>query len=230
MNPRLPCITIKPKANNHGIFLTGIGALLFLFCLTLSYFFWQQAKLILIFINLVAVVIAIIGFAKLLAPKISFFITPAFICYQHRHGKWRLLWQDIHLINPVKENRGLDTDVLPYLGLQLCSIDCLAGNISPRMANRLIHEQRPLTMYCLLNNLMTPEQGALNFMPFVLNDGTSLKGPVACFLHHCCALKKALGYHLFIPDTAIDRDIDDFSRLLKQCKNATSLYPQEKSD
>ncbi|WDE07748.1 DUF2982 domain-containing protein [Thalassomonas viridans] len=224
MNASLPCITIKAKAKNHGLFLLCLGCLLLLLALLCSVFFWQQARLTLIFIDLVALVTCLTGLVKLMEPKFSFFITPAALCYRHRHGKWRLLWQDTLRINPVRETRGIDMQELPYLGIRLKSIDCLAGNISPRMANRLIHEQRPLTLYCLRNNLMTLEQGTMNFLPYKLADGTSIKGPVAGFLHHSCALHKALGYHLFIPDTAIDRDLADFSRLLSQCKSATARY------
>ena len=224
MNANLPCITIKAKAKNHGLFLVCLGSGLLLLSLFTTLFFWQQARLTLIFIDLVALVTCLLGLVKLMEPKISFFITPEALCYQHRHGKWRLLWQDIHLINPIRETRGIDIQALPYLGIRLKDIECLVGNISPRMANRLIHEQRPLILYCLLNNLMTLEQGSINFMPYKLTDGTSIRGPLACFLHHSCALKKALGYHLFIPDTAMDRDIADFSRLLRQCKDATGLY------
>ncbi|WP_281561311.1 DUF2982 domain-containing protein [Thalassomonas sp. RHCl1] len=225
MNASLPCIQIKAKAKNHGLFLVCLGSGLLLIALLFSLFFWQQARLTLIFIDLVALVTCLVGLGKLMEPKISFFITPASLCYQHRHGKWRLLWQDIVRIDAVRQTCGVSSQELPYLGIRLKHIDCIAGNISPRMANRLIHEQRPLTLYCLLNNLMTLEQGAMNFMPYTLSDGTRIKGPIACFLHHSCALQKALGYHLFIPDTAMDRDITDFSRLLSQCKKATALYP-----
>jgi len=224
MNASLPCITIKAKAKNHGLFLLCLGCALLLIALLFSVFFWQQTKLTLIFINLVALVTCLTGLVKLMEPKFSFLITPAALCYQHRHGKWHLLWQDILRIHPVSETCGIEVQALPYLGIRLKNIECLVGNISPRMANRLIHEQRPLTLYCLLNNLMTLEQGTMNFMPYKLADGTTIKGPLACFFHHSCALQKALGYHLFIPDTAIDRDLADFSRLLGQCKNATGRY------
>ena len=96
--------------------------------------------------------------------------------------------------------------------------------INPGLANRLIHEQRPLITFAVMNQLLLLEQVQLNFEPYELPSGENVKGPIAAFLHHTEVLQAAYGYHLYIPDTAIDRELSEFIRLLKQCKSASLDY------
>jgi hypothetical protein len=74
----------------------------------------------------------------------------------------------------------------------------------------MIHEQKPLIHYCIKHKLLTFEQGILNFEPYILKDGSIIKGPLAAFLHHCEILHYALGAHLFISASNLNGSIDDF--------------------
>lgn len=178
-----------------------------------------------IFCYLVSLIIGFVGIVKLLEPRVSFYLTPQLLTYQHRYGRWQIGWQSIVALAPIRHTLGLQIDDLPYLGIRLKSLEQLIDNISPRLANRLIHEQRPLLVYCIRSQLMSMEQGVINFEPFLLSDGSQIKGPLAGFLHQCAALHKALGYHLFIPASAIDRDLVEFASLLRNCKRAAADYP-----
>jgi len=100
----------------------------------------------------------------------------------------------------------------------------LAKQISPRLANRLIHEQKPLLAFAVKQQRLTLEQCQLSFEPFELPSGELLKGPLAAFFHHCTVLKTAFGYHLFLPETAIDRELIDFHQLLIQCMSSAKRY------
>jgi hypothetical protein len=224
MNHTKATIAIKPDANRHALFLTTTGTLLLLFVILLSQFYWDQVRLLLVFGTLVSLVITFIGINKLLEPRVSFYLTPQFLRYQHRYGHWQICWDDIQIIAQIKQSIDIDTDDLPYLGISLRSLASITDNISPRLANRLMHEQRPLLVYCVLHQLMSYEQASINFEPYRLTNGTEVKGPLAGFMHQCSALKIALGYHLFIPATAIDRDTSSFATLLRQCKNASLSY------
>ena len=220
-----PFINIKAKANQHAVFLMLLAVVIFIITLIVSQHYWRSYRLILVFIYLLALVIMFTGLLKRSEPRVSFQLTPQRIQYHHRHGNWTLNWQQIQNINTIKEVVGLTTVTLPYVGIRLKSVDALAEQISPRLANRLIHEQRPLLSFSVMQHLLSLEETQLNFNPFTLESGKIIKGPLAAFLHHCQILHKGLGYHLYIPESSTDREIDAFCQLLKQCQHYCANYP-----
>lgn len=220
----IPVINIKAKANHHAIFLILLAVAIFFSALVISQYYWRSHHLILVFIYLLALVVLFTGLLKRSEPDISFEISPQYLQYNHRQGKWRLTWQQIQNINTIKEVVGLATIELIYIGIRLKNIEDLAEQISPRLANRLIHEQRPLLSFALMNQLLTLEETQLNFAPYILSSGRVIKGPIAAFLHHCHTLQRGIGYHLYIPESSIDRELGDFCQLLKQCKRYSENY------
>lgn len=219
-----PSIVIKPIAKHNAISLCIIGALLLFTTFIFAQFYWYSYRFTHIFMMLVSIIIMLIGVVKLFEPAISLYLTPNKIIFNHRYGNWHLAWQDIQHINLVSEVVGLQREELPYVGIRLVHIDKIAKNISVRLANRLIHQQKGLIVYSVLHQLMTLEQSQFNFQPFTLASGETVKGPIAAFLHQSEQLSHALGYHLFLPADSFDRSIHEFTHLLKQCKTASSTY------
>jgi hypothetical protein len=224
MTKILPVINIKAQSNHHALFLMLLGSMIILTTLAFSQGGWHQYRLVLTFIYLSAIVIFITGLAKYLEPKFSLSLSPQGLKYQHRYGYWQIDWQQIHRIALINETLGLEQIQLPYVGIHLLQLPSLYKQISPRLANRLIHEQKPLLAFAIKQETLTFEQCQLNFKPFMLPTGEVLKGPLAAFFHHCTLLDKAFGCHLFIPETAIDRELIEFHRLLIQCKNTANEY------
>jgi len=224
MTTPLPIINIKAQANHHAIFLLLVGWILLLLTLLVSQYYWQAFKLVLIFIFLVAIVIMITGLTKYLQPQFSYHITPEKLKYLHIYGNWQIAWQQIQAIKPIREVYGITSIDRPYIGIRLINLETLAQQISPRLANRLIHEQQPLLKFAFVQQLLSFEQIQLNFTPFILQSGLEISGPIAAFLHHCKSLQSALGYHLYLPETSMDRALNDFHQLLKQCQNASRHY------
>jgi len=215
-----PTLLIKPLARHHAQFLSLLGGIILLVTLLLCNFFWHQAKLPLMLLILIALVIIFIGILKISEPLHSFILTPHKLHFAHRYGAWELNWAEIHYINQVSETYGIERHELPYIGIRLKELTEIANNISPRLASRLLHEQRPLLAFCLRHQLISLEQGVINFSAYQDKNKSEIIGPIAAFLHQSELLKNALGYHLYIPETALDRDIHDFITLLKNCKNA----------
>jgi len=224
MKKMLPVIKIKAQSNHHALFLMLVALIITLATLVFSQGYWRQFHLVIIFIYLSALVIFITGLAKYLEPKYSLCLNPTGIKYQHRYGHWIIDWQQIQRISLINETSGLTRIQLPYIGIRLINLSTLADQISPRLANRLIHEQKPLVAFAVSQNLLPLEQALLSFDPFILTSGEILTGPLAAFLHHSTALHQALGYHLFIPETAIDRDLNEFCTLLTQCMRSSTEY------
>ncbi len=62
----------------------------------------------------------------------------------------------------------------------------------------------------LKQQLISFEQGILNFEPYILSNGDIIKGPLAAFMHHSEILHQALGAHLFISASNLNGSINDF--------------------
>ena len=147
---------------------------------------------------------------KLAEPKYSLIITSKALTFYHRHGYWKFNWQQIRNIHSVTNTVGITREELNYVGIKLNSVESLVENISLRLANRMIHEQKPLLQYCIKQQLITFEQGIINFEPYVLTNGDIIKGPLAAFMHHSEVLHQALGAHLFIAASNLNGSINDF--------------------
>jgi hypothetical protein len=224
MTASLPIINIKAQANHHAVFLLLVGFILLMLTLLVSQHYWQTMKLVLIFMYLVTLVVVITGLAKYFQPQFSYHLTPKKLKYQHIYGNWQLSWQQIQAMNPIREVSGFVTVSLPYIGIRLVNLESFAQQISPRLANRLIHEQQPLLKFAFVEELLSLEQIQINFKPFILQSGLKISGPIAAFLHHCQSLQTALGYHLYLPETSMDRELNDFHQLLRQCQSSSKYY------
>jgi len=211
-------IHIKAQSNKHGLFLIAIGLSLLVFILILAQWFWDSWRIVLIFAILTSLIIAVTGVLKKCQPAFSLTLTRKQLIYHHSHGIYQIKWQNIANISSVTESVYLDQITLPYIGIKLDNIDDFIPDVEQRLANKLIHEQKPLIIFALTHKLLTLEQSLINFDPYKLQHGKSISGPKAAFMHQVKQLHKAFGYHLFIPLSALDRDIPQSIALLNQCK------------
>lgn len=163
-------------------------------------------------------IVFLTGFLKYSEPNISYKLSRKRLYFYHRNGHWDIAWNTIIKIGNVSSRSGLDHVQLPYIGIKLENIEFIAQNISPRLANKLIHEQRELLILAARNNEIILDSGLISFEPFTLNKKI-YKGPIAAWLFRTEQLVSIYGYHLFIPDTTFDRELDDFLNFLKQCKH-----------
>lgn len=181
-------------------------------------------RLVLIFLLLLSMVIIFVGIVKILEPKNSIILSTKNLGFYHKYGSWLVSWKNIISIQPLKQQDGFKHLKLPYIGIKLNSYDEVIDSISPRLANRLIHEQRPLLVNAVVNQVITIEDSQINFTNFKSKEGRVLYPPISAFLHQCVVLRKAYGFDLFLPQSALDRDIDAFAQLLKQCRHYSHQY------
>ncbi|MDN3653118.1 DUF2982 domain-containing protein [Thalassotalea ponticola] len=207
---------IQPISRRNRLSLMLLGGALLIVCFVIDLLFWQQYKIQLILINMAALIVFLVGYLKHIQPHNSYTLMPEHLQYHHPWGQWRLPWQDIQRLGLVHTDIQLQRIELPYIGIKLHNLDALAKSISPRLANKLVHEQKQLLVLAIKRGDITFQDGIICFDPFVLNQN-AIKGPVAAFLHQCCVLQRAYGYHLFLPKDSFDRSEDEFLSLLKQC-------------
>lgn len=210
-------INIRPNSKRNASLLLFLGSVLIVVLMLFSILFWQDFKLQITFLLLASFIVLLSGLLKYFEPQFSFSITPDFILYNHRKGHWQILWQDIIRVGDVKADVKGEHVQLPYVGIKLNSLENIAQNISPVLANKLLHEQQELLVLAIANDYVNTDDTFINFSPYVLNDIT-YRGPVAAWLHRSEHLAEAYGYHLFIPESSLDRDINEFFSLIKQCQ------------
>ncbi len=216
-------IKITPKSKRNRLFLFSLGCLLLFGGLLLADFFWQTYTMQLMLLLLASFILILIAVLKYFEPQTSYQITPESIIYTHRSGQWQLPWQDIIRIGDMHIAVNGEYLQLPYLGIRLKSLENIASNISPRLANKLIHEQKELIFLALKTQQLTLSSGLINFEPYQLN-GVIYQGPVAAWLYRSEQLATAYGYHLYLPESSFDRELHAFLSLLKQCQNYTQRH------
>lgn len=213
-------ITIHPNSKRNARTFVWLGCLLLLIVWFVSLFLWPAFKIQLILLICAGLVVFFAGVLKYLEPGTSFFITPEMIVYCHRNGQWKIQWQDIIRVGELKADVQGEHIQLPYVGIKLNKLDNIAKSISPRLANKLIHEQEELLILAIKNKAINIEDSLINFEPYTLNK-VIYKGPIAAWLHRSEQLVKAYGYHLYVPENSLDRSLNKFLTLLKKCHQYT---------
>jgi hypothetical protein len=214
-------ITIKPKAKHNGLFITLLGFVFICISMLLNMWYWNDFKLQLMLLFFASFIVLLTGILKYSEPDISYKLTRQYILFFHRSGNWTIKWNSIIRLGIPTSSTGFNVTHLPYIGIKLKNITLIADNISPRLANKLIHEQRDLLILAAKNNEITLNEGLISFDAYTLNNKV-YKGPIAAWLFRTEQLHSIYGYHLYLPDTGFDRNIADFLQLLKQCKDHAS--------
>lgn len=209
-------IYISPNSKRNQVTLMALGGLLVFAVIAFIPNYWAVGHLVLSFLLSVGLILLFIGILKYLEPPTSYELTRNKLKYQHKYGGFEINWGDIQRLAQVKEQTFWQEDKLPFIGVNLKDRDHFLATLSPRLASRLIHEQRPLTSYAVRHQLIKFEQGIINFEPYKYGNKL-IKGPIAAFCYHAEALREAFGYDIFLPITSFDRDLDEFMTLLESC-------------
>ena len=211
-------INIRPQSKHHQWFSFLFGVFLLAVSLLMNLLFWQEYKFQLMLLMFACLILILIGYMKLSEPSISYQLSRNDVTHFHRYGNWKIMWQEVIRIGELNTMINGQYTQLPYLGIKLQSLESLADNISPRLANKLLHEQQELLILAVKNQGIYLGYGLINFEVFHLNNKI-FKGPIAAWLHRTEQLSIIYGYHLFLPESSFDRELTPFLSLLKSCKN-----------
>ncbi len=213
----LPTIEISPLAKRHGLFFSVVGAVLAtaaVLVLSVGTPAWQLAALL---ASMPSVLLLGFGLYRASEPTVSIRLTEHYLQYFHRAGSWTLHWHDIQRVD--QPHLGLETGYQPldYVGLRLHQPLCLLDTISLRLAARLLIEQRPIWLQVLAteqgltidaDSLVEPDQ-------IRVNGERDYQGLLAMLAYRMKRLHSALGYDLYLPDSAFDRPLEEAVSLLK---------------
>jgi hypothetical protein len=173
-----------------------------------------------IFLTSASLVALLIAWFKFREPLHSVEISPDYICYINRHGRWKLSWDNIQRVDVPRVHKGLEHNDLGMIGIKIKDYAPLLSSISPRLMSNILMEQRPL----LLHNPDDKNASGTSYSEALLerdhykgNDGVVLKGLQAMMANRMVKLREQLGYDLFIAGAELDRSEQEFVQLLRQC-------------
>jgi hypothetical protein len=216
-------IYIKAASKSNGITSLVIGVVGLIIAVLWLSFMPDWLFLAGIFITSAALVCLLVGYFKLREPDYSLEIAKDYITYQHRLGSWRIHWDNLQRADCPRVRHGLEHVPLETVGFKLKSYTDFLHTISPRLATHLLMEQRPLLMQNTDENCASGscyEQSMFDDKQYVMEDGTVINGIKAMLAHRMVELRKRLGFDIFIASSELDRDAQDFARLIASCQQA----------
>lgn len=195
-------------------------------CAIVAQSLFEPIRTQLMLVALIALVMMAAGIATRLEPAISLSLSDNKLRYYHRYGQWTQHWSDVSRIFQPSFSHGLTSHNIPYIGIKLKDLESIAEKISPRLASRLIHEQRDIVVLARQQGELSNEQATINFAPYKTNNGYQITGPVAAWLHHVEGLHQAYGAHLYVPHSATSLSSEQLVTLLSQSHHAALLAKQ----
>lgn len=157
-----------------------------------------------------------IGYFKLSEPRYNLILSKNGLVFYHRYGKVRIARDNIADIGPVRITNGDQFLELPCIGLRLKSLAPLIKRMPPRLALKLIMEQRNWLIAGVkvkwpLGNV--PDDWLIEASQY--QDAFETNGLLAMMTHRLEHFNELYGYHFLISYNYLDRPADEFVSLLQ---------------
>ncbi|MDX2126779.1 MAG: DUF2982 domain-containing protein [Aeromonas hydrophila] len=224
---------VKPMVRKNGLTLVLLGIIVTIAMIFILFLFGEQPLIPLVSGLLAGLMMIFIGSLKLIEPHFSLSLCHDCLQYHHKYGGWILKWRNIQRIDQPRIHLGWDLVPLPYIGLKIKDYDDFLTLITPRLAVRLLTEQRSVLLQalhseqpaCSSGGCACAFQGAglLEESHFRSPSGQRYEGVIAMLANRMTRLRELLGYDLLVPDNSLDRDPVEFVRLLHQYQRESNL-------
>ena len=202
----------------------GLVATIMTITLVFLGYFSQQLSGVGVFIIMVLMIIVLLAVIKFINTLTVGFTLTFMHCQYHSHyGGWTTTWHNIANIgHATLGSQGWQTS-LPWIGIRLKNYDDFIRRICPRVASRILLEQRVLLIMALKYNAYERHQLEdilFDDSPFTTQNGESFRGLQAMLANRMRYNRELFGFDFFIADDVIDRPIADFIGLLRRYKAA----------
>lgn len=213
-------ILIRAASKRNGMTSVFVGAVALLVAIAMFKLLPEDTHIIAIFMTSLAIVAFLIGWFKVREPAHSLMLDKQHIHYLHRKGHWQLSWNNIQRVDIPRVTNGIDQTELMLIGLRIKHYQPLLQAISPRLATHIMMEQRPLLLQSQSENCQSGSCYSDDLIEedrFKDEDGTVYTGVKAMFANRMNKLRQRLGYDLFINASELDREVNEFVSLLRDC-------------
>lgn len=214
------CARFRAQSAEHGpaiLSISGVALVLFVAYLVFKPTPIYTAE---IFILSAALVGVLIGYLKLREPVYSLYLDNEKLSYNHKYGWWQVKASNVDKVGcvevfSVKHQQMMALDVV---GISLKNPDEFLQLLSPRLAGRLLVEQRHFMMQAIkahcANGGQCKDEWLVEPTDFCSKNGESYTGLLAMFGNRMNHLKQLTGYDVLLSASALDRDISSFQYLL----------------
>ena len=224
---------VIPMVRRNGLTLILLGMVITITMIFILFFLREQLLMPVIFLLLAGLMTILVGALKLSEPHFSLSLCQDCLQYHHKYGGWILKWRNIQRIDQPRIHLGWDLVPLPYIGLKIKDYDDFLTLITPRLAVRLLTEQRAVLLQAISSE--RPDcltggcgsgllgEGLLEESRFRSPSGQQYDGVIAMLGNRMARLRDLLGYDLLVPDNSLDRPPADFVHLLNQYQHESNL-------
>lgn len=158
-----------------------------------------------------------LSIAVIYNPKISMTLTAMHLQQHTNKGGWTMRWSNIADINQVYLPH-LD-DSLPWVGIKLHHYNSFLDAICPRMASKIIVEQRILLVMAFKYQPIDKyqlEDILFDDTPYTTETGKRYTGLLALLANRMAYQRELLGFDVYISAEELDRPIPDFVGLARR--------------
>ncbi|MBB1371057.1 MULTISPECIES: DUF2982 domain-containing protein [unclassified Pseudoalteromonas] len=207
-------IKYRAQGAKHGIEVLIVGAIGLLFIMLFNLLRPGEISILEIFLVSLCIAAITIGFFKTQEPFYSLVLTTEQLTYQHKYGVWHLAHSNFKSSGIPKIAVGLEHLELNVVGIKVNDMDEFLTGLAPRIAGKLLIEQRHLFMQLIQKNCKNgdcPSEWLVEDTQYRSKNGISYNGLIAMFGNRAKHLQLLTGYELLLPASVLDRNIWEFS-------------------
>ncbi|MDP2633987.1 MULTISPECIES: DUF2982 domain-containing protein [unclassified Pseudoalteromonas] len=223
------CLKLRSQGSKNGMEILLVGSFGLVFIMLVNLLRPGLISIVEIFLVSVCLVAVFVGFLKTQEPFYSLIITEQLLTYHHKYGSWSLNRENLHHSGIPKAEHGLEYLELNAVGIKLRDTDNFLMDISPRLAGKLLIEQRHLFMQVVqkhCKNGNCPSEWLVEDNNYTSLNGRKFNGLIAMFANRMRHLQQLTGYDLLLPASVLDRSIWDFSHGLNSWQQNPKLFIQ----
>ena len=168
---------------------------------------------------LTSVTMLLIAIKRARQPELSFTLTFMHIQFHSPSGGWLARWKNIAEIGPATLAYQGWHHPMPWVGIRLKDYDEFLESICPRIASKILLEQRGLLILAYKRAENPPheiEDMLFDDTPYVTKSGRPLKGLLAMLANRMGYNREFLGFDFFISEDLLDRPADEFIGLVRR--------------
>ncbi|MDN3378849.1 MULTISPECIES: DUF2982 domain-containing protein [unclassified Pseudoalteromonas] len=222
-------LKLRAQGASHGIETLLVGAFGVVFIMLFNQLRPGAISIIEIFLVSLCLAAVFVGFLKTQEPFYSLIISEQLLTYHHKYGFWSLNRENVHHSGIPKVEHGVEYLELNAVGIMLNDRDEFLMHISPRLAGKLLIEQRHLFMQVVqkhCKNGNCPSEWLVEDSFYTSLNGHNFNGLIAMFANRMRHLQQLTGYDLLLPASVLDRSIWDFSHNLNRWRKNPKQFIQ----
>lgn len=221
--------TLKYRAQGarNGIEVLTVGSVGLVFIMLFNLLRPGEISILEIFLVSICLAAIFIGFLKTQEPFYSLLLSESQLTYHHKYGFWQLHISNLHHSGIPKITDGYEYLELNTIGLKVNNMDEFLSAIEPRIAGKLLIEQRNLFMQVVqkhCKNGNCPSEWLVEDTQYTSPKGVGYTGLIAMFANRAKHLQLLTGYDLLLPASVLDKDIWTFSADLNKWKRAPERF------